>query len=228
MNNTFFGFNPDPKRALVSRQPNTVSDNNVEIDPGVVQLFKRRIAVNVEDDHFNQGFLRADWIPYASPAYSLTTLPGWIEIMTASAGILLPVPSGDWTIETEHMSKGFSTVGGSTHGLLLSTSTNSASMTGAFYLYYRDGAATYGIQFQKLVNNAFNAQYTGSPVSAGIHSLKDHIFMRIDKTGTTYTCFWSDEGNQFYRHIQTAALTFTPAYFGIIGIGFYNYFLRVR
>jgi hypothetical protein len=190
----------------------------VEIDPGVVELLKRPKAIYETDDHFNNRFLDGKWITSAGATTTFATFPGWL---TFSGALIQAAPAGDWYIETEIMLSG--TVG-QNPGPFLSSAANMAAATEAHYYYYVDAATTRNVQFAKLVNLAFNAQYTGSPTAFQGYNMT-HIFLRIKKIGTTYTTHWSDTGLIWHQHHSIAALGFTPTHFGLCGTGHANYFI---
>jgi hypothetical protein len=219
-NKGFFGFPPGSTTPLTARLRPNIAEQ--EIDMGVIELLKRPAAINPEDDHFNGNTLNGKWIADSAGVQTLNTFPGWLSITTGTKGILQPVPSGDWIIETEMI--WFGSVA-ATGGLVMTNGTNWAANIAAYLFLYPDTLTSRSFQFQKLVNNGFSAQYTGSPLSLQSINLNHH-FLRIQKSGTSYLIFWSDNPMAFLRWTTEATLGFTPTYFGFRGVGHFNYFIR--
>lgn len=195
-------------------------------DLGAISLYTRPAVVNTEDDMFDTGSLDSKWTGWNSPTLDWTTMPGWIGVGGGECGITQAVPAGDWIIDTEVLIYTTTNTTSNDAGFLLSTTQNAASSTGAHFLIFRDGTGTVSWQFQKITNNSFTSQYTGSP-QTGFHSLLNNFFMRIQKSSTTYTCSFSSNGKQYFRVLQETALGFTPSFFGFrTGGAFFNYFVR--
>jgi hypothetical protein len=213
----------NPFKGLVTRQYRA-SEDDVEIDQGVMQLLARPKVLSIFDDHFNLPTLDGKWIQsLSSSTFDLMTMPGWLGL---NGRIIMPLPSGDWVIETEFMIPTFTAAGFHIGGLLLhDTATNTG--TQAIWLAGMDNSVTASyFQFAKHINGVFSSAYFQA---TGMQRM-DYGFLRITKSGTNYACDYSSHsyGKRWSRINSTSSLTFTPAYFGLYAAGkcYFNYFVK--
>lgn len=209
------------------------------IDLGAYSLLTRRASANTEDDHFNASSLDAKWLAYTglNPTTSLTALLGWCQI-TSGGYKLQAVPAGDWTIETEVILGDTTAASYQDAGLILTNGTTLGSATDArFGIGHNNSLLGYRIIFEKFVNGTFNSTYQdnslggtggGAGVGNGAPWPTDYLFMRVNKTSTTYVVEVSTTGRSWQRLASTSSLGFTPTHFGLGGSSgsFFNYFLR--
>jgi hypothetical protein len=207
----------------------TLKTSEFDFDRGALQLLKRRRSFNTEDDHFDKTALDAKWISFNAVTTELTSLPGWLRLTKANAGLLQAYPAGDWDIETEvyvgqpDAAKYFSC------GLTLSTSTDSAACTFCFHGFgQQNNLGVHRFAVEKWINNAWNStHYYTDPTSFS----PQRVALKINKAGTTYTFYYSQYPSAFAewnRIYTTGALGYTPTYIGLYGntACYYNYFLR--
>lgn len=201
------------------------------VDLGAVSLLTRRAAANAEDDHFNVGSLDGKWthVNGSAPTFP-TDMSGWIFI-PSGAGIQQAVPAGDWIIETEVITDTWTAPGFSKSGLYLS---NSSTITGNqrhFFVGTQNSVTTsQAATLQSHTNGSSVANIFVTSIS--VSPEQGRWFLRITKSGTTYTCDVSDTGKAWYRVNSTSSLGITPTHFGLCCFnssgagGYFNYFLR--
>jgi hypothetical protein len=205
-------------------------------DPGAMQLLMRRSASKPEDDHFDAGSLNAKWSKLGVLAgEDYTGLPGWAGFgytVTGSVGmggITQPFPTGvDFTIETETLWATLNVVGWG--GIILTDGIRvEASNQVGLSASQRNSAGLTRVNVSKYVNGAYNANYL-EVLSAGL--VADHQWLRITKSGTTYSFYTSTNGItwQFFYSANTGTLGVTPTRFGVYTLtgtpAYFNYFLR--
>lgn len=198
------------------------------LDPGVVERLKRPAAINPDDDHFNHPTLAAKWSRLnSSPTLSLSALPGWLNL---GGWVGQPVPSGNWTIETEMIVSTMPSPEYNTAGLALFSGSNLSAMTHHNFAFgFENNVINSIIQVNRWVNGGYSstlAQNTGLPM------MTDEMFLRMVKSGTNYYMEYSRNGKRWTRWttITEGTLGYTPTYFGLMGGGnggtFFNYFIR--
>lgn len=203
-------------------------------DKGALELLKRRAAVNVEDDHFNDNILSPKWLPFGPPiSPTLSDLPGWLGFSSSGGdirGYIQPVPSGDWFAETEIICGTEASIEWGGSGLILTNSTTwASSLTATFTAGGRASAGLTRMNNTKFINGAYTSNYI-EVFSA--NSAISHLFLRLRKLSTTYYFYWSSTGKTWYifSSITADTLGFTPTYFGLGTLtsynAFFNYFLR--
>jgi hypothetical protein len=206
---------------------NLTAPSAVSVDLGASTLLTRRAVVNTEDDLFDASPLNAKWLAYTgnNPTTDLTTLPGWC-IFTSAGSKLQAVPAGDWSIETEVIAGDLEANGFQNAGLILTSGTTVGTSSDArLGIGENNSLQSYRIVFEKFVNGVFSTVFS----QWGIVDIVDHMFLKITKSGTTYTVYWSRTGKTWHRFFQQAGLGFTPTHFGLNGEtgsafnGFYRY-----
>lgn len=209
----------------------------LNIDRGQLSLLGRRAIINTEDDQFDTTSLDAKWLAYtgANPTTDLTVLSGWCKL-TSSGYKLQAVPAGDWTIECEILLADTTTAIYQNEGLILTNGTTQSSATDARYgIGHNNNLKGFRLEFEKFVNGSFSATYddfsqSGTGGGGGTPAILDHMFLRINKTSTTYVVEFSVNGKTWQRQASTSSLGFTPTHFGFGGNAssgnYFNYFLR--
>ena len=220
------GGAPTTAEYLVTAADGTLSAERV-VDRGATTLLTRRAAANTEDDHFNAGTLDAKWLAYSGAdlaSVDLSTLPGWCGL-GSEGHKLQAVPVGDWTIEAEILTPDITAaafVGGQ---LILTNGTTATSATDVRFIFGPNNSLTVNrLNVSRFVNNVFSASITDYQFTTP----RDHMFVRIRKSGTTFAWDWSQEGKTWHQIGSTGALGLTPSHFGFGGTtgAYFNYFLR--
>jgi hypothetical protein len=212
----------------MNRVPDIVtSEPQWDFDLGAMQLYKRRLSANVEDDHFDSPVLNAKWSLWnGGAAPDLTSLPGWMYKAGSNCGIIQPYAAGDWTIEAEVLMGCPGAASYTEAGIILSTTAVSGASVSCHYLFgQNNNLSQYRVLAIKKTNNVYTSVYNA--LSFACFS-PTRIGLRANKTGTTYTFYYSlhPERYGFWNRTWTGTLGITPAYFGIAGYGYFNYFLR--
>ena len=220
------GGAPTTAEYLVTAADGTLSAERV-VDRGATTLLTRRAAANTEDDHFNAGTLDAKWLAYSGAdlaSVDLSTLPGWCGL-GSEGHKLQAVPVGDWTIEAEILTPDITAaafVGGQ---LILTNGTTATSATDVRFIFGPNNSLTVNrLNVSRFVNNVFSASITDYQFTTP----RDHMFVRIRKSGTTFAWDCSQEGKTWHQIGSTGALGLTPSHFGFGGTtgAYFNYFLR--
>lgn len=183
-------------------------------------------SAHAENDEFadNSGGVPSGWTEYDHGSVATVSEDEQGLVITvanqaavAHTGIYKAIPAGDFTIWSKvHIS-------GPAHLI------NAPSLSAGLALFEDASLSTgdvrtYGISAETtplmVVRSMTDYGYGGGAVMSSHETkLRTDTYLRISRTGTTYTFFTSDDGTSWQRSFSTAALGITPTHFGPYFLG---------
>lgn len=184
------------------------------------------ISVTATDDEFadESGSIPSGWTEIdfgsvmaitedeAGLALTGTNVAGY-----SAAGMYKAVPAGDFTIWTLVSLSGNALAGTQIAGLaLFQDATSSTGDLISLDLKYNNGADT------RITRETWTA-YNATPTTTFAHNLDldiqpTHTFLRIRRTGTTYSFDFSTDGVGWMLAATSGTISFTPTHFGLISV----------